>query len=276
VSDAAGTRLFALLGDPVRHSRSPVMQNAAFRAAGIDAVYVALRCSGDVVAGLIRAVAGAGGGGNVTVPHKAAAVAALDEASEAVRATGACNTFWLEDGRVRGDNTDVEGFARAALSLVPTLRGLEVLLLGAGGAAAAAARALLDHDVARVTFLARTASRARRLAERLDPGGTALEVADTEAAVHGLRFDLVVNATPLGLHHGDPQPIRLDRLGAAAAVLDMAYRPDGTEWVRAASASGVPSCDGTRMLLEQGAAAFRDWFRRDAPVAAMRDALSLS
>jgi shikimate dehydrogenase len=250
------------------------MQNAAFRSAGIDAVYVALRCGGAALPGLIRGIAGAGGGGNITVPHKAAAIAALDEASATVTATGACNTFWLEDDRIRGDNTDVEGFARAALSLVPTLRDLTVLLLGAGGGAAAAARALLDHAAAQVTILSRSPDRANRLVKRQDPAGSVLAVVESEAAVHGARFDLVVNATPLGLLAGQPLPFPLDRLDAAGAVVDMAYRPGGTEWVRKATALGVPSCDGTRMLLEQGAAAFRDWFGTDAPVAAMRQALS--
>jgi len=103
----ASTRVFALLGNPVSHSRSPLLHNAAFAAAGLDAVYVALRCAPDDVRGLLRGLAMAGGGGNVTVPHKAAAALALDWAEAEVALTGACNTFWLVDGQVCGANTDV-------------------------------------------------------------------------------------------------------------------------------------------------------------------------
>jgi shikimate dehydrogenase len=273
VSVSAATRLFALLGDPVRHSLSPPMHNAAMRTAGIDAVYVALRCGGNALPGLLRGLALAGGGGNITVPHKATAVAALDEGSAAVLATGACNTFWLDGHRIRGDNTDVAGFARAALSIVPALSGIRVLLLGAGGGAAAAVRALLDHGAAHIAILARSPDRAARLASRQDPEGAVVAIAPSEASLHDTSFDLVVNATPLGLRPGDAPPIGLDRLRSAGAVLDMTYRPGGTAWVRQAKALGVPACDGTRMLVEQGAAAFRVWFGVEPPIAAMRAAL---
>src|SRR5690606_22243888 len=109
----SATRLIALLGNPVAHSISPIFQNAAFRHAGVDGVYLALRCEGAAVPGLLRGIALAGGGGNVTVPHKEVAAEAVDEPTEAVRRTGACNTFWSEGDRIRGDNTDVVGSARA-------------------------------------------------------------------------------------------------------------------------------------------------------------------
>lgn len=273
MSVSSATRVFALLGDPVRHSLSPTLHNAAFRAAGIDAVYVAVRCDEHALPGLLRGIALAGGGGNVTVPHKTTAVAALDDASAAVLATGACNTFWLDGNRVRGDNTDVEGFARAALSVVPVLSGLEVLVLGAGGGAAAAVRALLEHGAARITVLARSPDRASRLAAHQDPAGAVVKLAGSEASLRDAGFDLIVNATPLGLRPEDPPPIGLDRLRAAGAVVDMTYRPGGTSWVRQASALGLPACDGMRMLVAQGAAAFRDWFGVDPPVAAMQAAV---
>ncbi len=110
----ASTRLLALLGDPVGHSLSPLIQNAALRHTGADGVYVALRCAAEDLLSLIRALARAQGGGNVTLPHKEKAASVVDVPSEAVRRTGACNTFWGgPDGRVHGDNTDVEGLRRA-------------------------------------------------------------------------------------------------------------------------------------------------------------------
>ena len=96
----SATRMLALLGDPVSHALSPVIQNAAFREAGVDGVYVALRCRSDDLSGLLQAIARAGGGGNVTLPHKERAAAVVDRSAEAVTRTGACNTFWEEDGEI--------------------------------------------------------------------------------------------------------------------------------------------------------------------------------
>jgi shikimate dehydrogenase len=156
---SAGTRFIGLLGDPVRHSLSPVFQNAAIRASGVDAIYLALRCSTETLPGLLRGIALAGGGGNVTVPHKRTAVDALDAVTDAVSATGACNTFWNEDGRVMGDNTDVAGFRGALRALVDgPVAGSRVLVLGAGGASRAVLQGLREERVEAVTILNRTES----------------------------------------------------------------------------------------------------------------------
>jgi shikimate dehydrogenase len=133
MSHGAETRLIALLGDPIAHSLSPGLQNAAIRAAGLDAVYLALRCDADHVHGLIRGIAGAGGGGNVTIPHKATAAEAVEVQSLAVQRTRACNTFWAEGGRLHGDNTDVAGFDAAARALIGAPAGARALVVGGGG-----------------------------------------------------------------------------------------------------------------------------------------------
>ncbi len=276
VAPTAATRVFAVLGDPVSHSLSPAIHNAAFTAAAIDAVYVALRCGAGDLAGLLRGLALAGGGGNVTVPHKAAAARALDRASDVVRRTGACNTFWAEGGEVRGDNTDVAGFDTAARALVGDPAGARALLVGAGGAASAAACALLDAG-ATLTVLNRTPERARALRRRLDPDGSRMGIADGAAALRGERFDLVVNATSLGLRADDPLPFDLASLASAGGVLDLVYAPpQGTPLVRAAIAAGIPAADGTAMLLAQAVAAQRRWSGGGAPEAAMRRALALA
>jgi len=272
---SATTRLFALLGDPVSHSASPRLYNAAFRAARLDAAYAALRCASDDVPGLVRGLARAGGGGNVTVPHKAVAAAALEEPAAAVDRTGACNTFWLEDGRIRGDNTDVAGFAAAATRLVPSLAGARVLLLGAGGAARAVVAALLDAPAERVLLRNRTRARADALLADIDAGAARgrLALAASDAALRHERFDLVVNATSLGLHPGDPLPLRLQTLGGADAVLDLAYSPSETPLVIAARALGIPAADGKEMLVAQAEAAFERWWGRRPPEGVMRAAL---
>ncbi len=260
------TRLLALLGDPVAHSLSPRLQNAAFRAAGVDGVYLPLRVGGEDLAGLLRGIARAGGGGNVTVPHKERAHAAVEVHAPAAARTGAVNTFWLENGRIHGDNTDVEGFVAAHGALAP--RPGPVLVLGAGGAARAvlAGLALLPEEArGPITVWNRSAERALALAGHFaaegPSGEDALAVTVAEgAAPHGGAWSLVVNATSLGLRDDDPLPLDLSDMGPGAAVLDLVYRPGGTRWVRTAQERGLRSADGLGMLVAQGKAAFRRWW----------------
>jgi shikimate dehydrogenase len=274
VTPTAGTRLLALLGDPVSHSLSPRFQNAALHALELDAVFVALRCSADAFPGLLRGLAHAGGAGNVTVPHKALAARTVERPSDAVVRTGACNAWWLEDGAIHGDNTDVAG-ARAAIS---TLLGREpagarVLLLGAGGAASAAVCALADAGAGQIVIANRTPERARALAERF--GGTRIDVVESVDALAGERFDLAINSTSLGLKPADPLPLDPDASKLAiGAALDFVYSPAETRWVHEMRARGIPAADGKEMLIQQGAAAFRRWWRRDPPLDVMRDALA--
>lgn len=278
---SAGTRSIALLGDPVSHSLSPRFQNAAFQAAGVDGVYLALRCGAEEFPGLLRGIARAGGGGNVTVPHKEAAAALVDLPTDAVRRTGACNTFWLEDGRIHGDNTDVAGFRAAVRALVGSPAHARVLLLGAGGAARAALLALLDDGVDTICLLNRTAARAEALrahvADQTRTLGQSRGRIDVAPALDALRtetFDLVVNATSLGLRADDPLPLSFDAGVRSGAALDLVYAPGETSWVREARARGFPAADGLEMLIQQGAAAFERWWGRQAPVAVMRAAVS--
>jgi len=266
------TRLLALLGDPVEHSLSPVVQNAAFRETGVDGVYLALACSAEDLPGFIGGIARAGGGGNVTLPHKEKAASVLDVSSEAVLRTGACNTFWGVDGKVHGDNTDVEGFGRALTSFLGRAPvGFRVLVLGAGGAARAALVSLLDAEVSEIFLRNRTVDRARAVSRRI--GGERVRVVESAEGVEGLDFDLVVNTTRLGLSADDPLPVDLGLLSRTGAVMDLVYGPEGTPFVRAAEALGIRAADGLEMLVQQGAVSFECWWDRPAPVEAMRDAL---
>jgi shikimate dehydrogenase len=270
---SAATRLIALLGDPVSHSLSPALQNAAFRHAGVEGVYLALRCGAEDFPGLVRGISGAGGGGNVTVPHKRLAADLVDVPTEAVRRTGACNTFWAERGRTHGDNTDVAGFDAAVRSLVGSPAGARVLLLGAGGAARAALYSLLQGRVDAVSLFNRTRERAETLREEFDPTGRRVHIVDRRRTLRTEGFDLVVNSTSLGLHADDSLPIQLGDLLRAGAVLDLVYSPTETAWVRQARSRGIPAADGLEMLVQQGAAAFQRWWGRPAPVEVMRAAV---
>lgn len=273
ISWSPATRLITLLGDPVSHSLSPAFQNAAIRAAGLDGVYLALRCDGADVPGLIRGIARAGGGGNITVPHKEVAAETVESRTSAVERTGACNTFWLEDGRVCGDNTDLAGVRAAARALAGDLAGMRVLLIGAGGAARAALAVLLEDGVDSIQLLNRTPSRAAALLEEF-PGTDRASIASGLEAVARERFDLVVNATSLGLRDDDPLPLPLDAIADFGAALDLVYSPGETRWVHAAREAGIPAADGIEMLLHQGAAAFERWWQMPAPIEAMRAALT--
>ncbi len=267
-----GTRVFAILGNPVAHSLSPAIQNAALRAAGFDGRYVAIACQPEDVGPVMRTLARAGGGGNVTVPHKRRAVAALDDAAAAVGRTGACNTFWGEGACIRGDNTDVEGTRRAMRALLAgPARGARVLLAGAGGGARAAVAALIDEDAAELQIINRTLARARAMAAEV--ADARVRVVSDARTLEGQAFDLVLNATSLGLDRHDPPAVDLHRLGPVGAVMDMVYAPSGTPLTHAARASGIPAMDGGEMLLRQGAAAFELWWGREAPLSAMREAL---
>lgn len=260
---SGSTRVFALLGDPVGHSLSPAMQNAAFRVLGLPAVYVAFRCGGNDVVGLMRALARAGGGGNVTVPHKEAAAAALDAPGARARAAGACNTFWACDGGVAGDNTDIAGVLAAVDELDPPAGSW--LIAGTGGGARAAALAARERGAA-VAVRSRDAARQRAFESWAVEAGLAL--APAEACT------VLVNATPLGLGADDPAPIAPDTAPHAAAALDMVYAPGETRWVRTLRAAGLRAVDGRTMLVAQGAAALERWFPGvRAPVEIMRAAV---
>jgi shikimate dehydrogenase len=255
----ASTRLLALLGDPVRHSLSPVMHNAALRALKLDAVYVALRCSAQDLPALLKGIANAGGGGNITIPHKQIAAANVERATDAVRRTGACNTYWLEQGQVCGDNTDVEGFLRAIGAAFGNVSGARVLLLGAGGAARAVLAGLNALGVDSVHVLARTKTRAHEIASVLAGSTVRFKTGPTDATED---FDLVINATPLGIHDGDALPIPIERLGSETRVFDLVYRPGAKSarcgWQRDAVAAG---CCRVRSLVGPGGTA-RDHAQR--------------
>ena len=257
------TRVFALLGDPVAHSLSPAMHNAAFRVLGIDAAYVPLPCSAENVTSLMRSLASAGGGGNVTVPHKEVAVGALDRPSERVAQAGACNTFWWEDGALLGDTTDVDGVLAAVDRL--DVDADAWLVIGTGGSARAVAEAARLRG-ARLAVVSRDPARRAAFVSRA--AGLGVESAAPEEAT------LVINATPVGLRANDPLPLPLTATPSALAVLDMVYRPGCTHWVREHRLAGRRADDGREVLIAQGAAALARWFPlHDPPVEVMRAAV---
>jgi shikimate dehydrogenase len=243
------------------------MHNAALAAVGLaDWRYLRLPLPPDLFEETARALAAAGFRGvNVTIPHKEAALAVADEASDAARAIGAANTLTFEDGAIKADNTDAPGLLAA---LGEPVEGRRALVLGAGGSGRAAAWALARAG-AEVAIWNRTPERAQAVAGAV--GGRA--VAAPEPA------EIVVNATSVGLQ--DPEmtfkalPIRADELTAGSLVVDLVYRVGGTRFLEAARSRGARVVDGLEVLVAQGAASFERWTGKDAPHEAMRQAVTI-
>ena len=258
-----------LLGDPVSHSFSPAFQNAALKSAKIPLVYEAVRVAKPGLRPLFRVLKKESAAGNVTVPHKIAVYEFCDELSELATRVGAVNVFWFKSGRLHGDNTDVGGFDFAARALMggdPS--GARVVLLGAGGAAAAVLAAVEAWTGATVSLVARNAERAEALARRFP------DVARVETNAYHVIADatLVVNATPIGQREAE-QPLEVALIPRSTAVLDLVYARGGTPWVRAARSQGNRAADGLTMLLEQGALSFQRWFGIEPDREAMRQSL---
>jgi shikimate dehydrogenase len=238
------------------------MHAAAFDALGLAAVYVSVRTGPGSVPWLMRALAAADGGGNVTIPHKQVAAGAVDELRGAALMLEACNTFWAEDGRLIGDNTDVAGVL-AAVEELDVPEG-PWLVVGTGGSARAVAAAAAARGAA-IALRSRSAVRA----EAFMQWASALGV--TEAAADDCV--LAVNATPVGLAD-EAQPLSFGGLPALTAVLDLVYRPAETAWVRSARGRGLRAADGRGVLVAQGSESLSRWFPGiRPPLAAMRSAV---
>ena len=267
--------LAVLLAHPAGHSLSPAMHDAAFEALGMDGRYVAWDVPPDALADAVaRLRAGADLlGANVTVPHKEAVVAHLDELTPEARRLGAVNTIVRRGGRLLGHNTDAIGLA-AALAGLPTPPGPgRALVLGAGGAARAALAVLRDAG-ANVAVFNRTHARAERLAAEWRSQGDVRAVAAEALADAVAGADWLVNTTSVGMHGGPPgSPLPEGVLPRAGAVVDLVYRPRPTPLLRAAAAAGLVTHDGLEMLLQQGAAAFEAWTGQRPPLGSMREAL---
>jgi shikimate dehydrogenase len=263
---SAATALCGILLHPAGHTRSPAMHNAAFRALGLDAVYLAF----DVVpAALPAAIAGARALGirqlAISLPHKQAVVELLDEIDDTARRIGAVNTVTRRpDGRLVGSNTDWLGAVRA-LERERALSGARAVVLGAGGAARAVVFGLLARG-ASVVVLNRTPERARELAAALGAQG-----AGPLAGLGRTPFDVLVNATAVGLAR-DESPVPAEALPPGALVMDTVYEPERTRLLRDAEARGARAIGGKWMLVHQAAEQLRLWTGREAPIAVMAEA----
>jgi shikimate dehydrogenase len=279
-----------IFGDPVAHSLSPQMQNAALRSCEIDMQYGRFHIRVNELRLALRLLRQLNFVGiNLTVPHKAAGFAQIDAADASASLCGAVNTVRLDDKKLIGWNTDAEGFSRAVRSEFSIgLRDLRVMLLGAGGGTghAIACQCALEN-CERLVLVNRTPARTSALVERLRPFFDEARVVGPVERLESVAWqenairaqladiDLIVNATPLGLNPSDSAPIPARLLAPHHMVFDCVYGPSKTPFVRAADEAGARGVNGLSMLLEQGALSFSIWFNREAPIEAMRAAIAL-
>jgi shikimate dehydrogenase len=261
------TRLAAVIGQPIRHSLSPAVLNAAFAAAGVDWAFLALEVPDGEGAAAVRAMRTLGLGGlSVTMPHKAAAHAAVDETTAVAAELEAVNcVFWRND-RLVGDNTDGPGFVDAVRRDGGLeVAGLRCVVVGAGGAGRAVVRALGAAGAADVAVVNRSPEPARRAAALAGAAGRVGSAADVPGA------DLVVNATSLGMGLAPDEPLPCDpvALHAGQVVADLVYHPLVTPLLAAAEAQGARTVGGLGMLVHQAAHAFVRWTGAEAPIEAM-------
>ena len=258
------------------HSRSPGMQNAGFAACGIDAEYLKLEVAPEEFPDFIDYAFENLAGFNLTVPHKQIILPYLDEIDPDAKRIGSVNTVKVLPGRrLAGCSTDGIGFEEAVrFRLGMELFGRSCLLLGCGGAARAVAFRIVGAGAAKLWIANRSVERARKLAEELGGNAEALALNDRDGLAAALdKAELLIQATSLGLHADDAPPIDLGLLDAVdeLAVIDLVYLP--TPLLAKAAARHFGYCDGSEMLLRQGAASFRFWTGKEPPVEAMRQGM---
>jgi shikimate dehydrogenase len=276
-----------VLGDPVEHSLSPQMQDAAVNHCKIDMQYARFHIlPGELGDALNRMRELQFVGLNLTLPHKVAAPELVDQLDEDAKQIGATNVVKIERGKMHGFNTDGRGFARAIREEFSVdLRDLRVMILGAGGAARAIALECAKSHCERLVTANATFEKGERLAQKLRdffvgpkvfgpvPRLQAIHWEESAFQFQIANVDLVVNATPVGLNRGDPSPIPSRLLAPHLMVYDTIYSAAQTPLVTAALEAGARATNGLSMLLHQGALAFEIWFERPAPLEVMRQAL---
>jgi shikimate dehydrogenase len=270
------TLLYGIFGYPIAHSLSPLMHNTAFAHHGFDAVYLPFGVHPAHLEIAVKSIAALHiRGVNVTIPHKQAVMAWLDELSPEARLIGAVNTIHLRDGRLHGYNTDGMGFLCALEEVGSEVAGRTVMLLGAGGAARAIAVQLCLSGIRRLHLVNRTPTRAEELARFLKQNVphadiSVVSMGASSLAAHLPHSDIVVNATSVGMHPGDPMVLPSTALGPRHLVCDIVYRPLQTPLLRAAQQQGARTVDGLGMLLHQGAKAFEIWTEHVFPISLIR------
>jgi len=268
------TNTYAVIGDPIDHSLSPNIHNAAFRHLELEHTYIAYKIpTGELAAGIDALKAIKIAGFNVTVPHKIEMMKFLDEMDTTCKVIGAVNTVLNENGKLKGYNTDMIGFLDPIKKKNLTIKNSQVLLLGAGGAARAIITAMIKEKASKISIVNRTQENANKLADFAKKiGGNVDTISIQEANKLITDYKFIINSTSIGMRN-EPSPISTENIGKNSIVYDIVYQPINTDLIKKSKENGATIIYGYEMLLSQAACSFEIWHKMEAPYDVMKKTL---
>lgn len=268
-------KTYCIIGDPIDHSLSPAIHNAAFTTLGLNCSYIAFKVQEGQLKNSMDSLRAINiGGFNVTMPHKVTVLNYVDGSDKIVEMVGAANTVNNEGGKFHAYNTDVVGFIEPLRQRKIDLNGFEVLILGAGGAARAVAVALSqEKGVSKINIFNRDIDRSTNLANIINKSGIeASIISQNDVQKIAFRSNLIINTTPLGMKN-EQSLIKTSSISKESIVYDIVYKPIETKLLENAKTAGAQVIYGYEMLLEQAIASFKIWFRIDPPIESMKKVL---
>ena len=267
-------KTYAVIGDPIDHTLSPNIHNAAFRSLDLDCTYIAYKIQKDELPSGIQALKAINiTGFNVTIPHKIEMLKLLDEMDTTCKVIGAVNTVLNDDGKLKGYNTDMVGFLDPIKRKNLIIKDSQVLLLGAGGASRAIITGMIKEKAKKITIANRTINNANNLAAFAKKLGGNVNIVSLEEANELVsEYKFIINSTSLGMNN-EASPISTDGIGKNSIVYDIIYRPVNTDLIKKSKENGATIIYGYEMLLSQAACAFEIWHKMEAPYDAMKKAL---
>lgn len=265
------TKVLGIFGFPVEHTLSPAMHNSAFKALGLDMCYLPFKVSPENLPHAVNAIKALNIlGVNTTIPHKERVIPLLDEIDSEASFIGAVNTIVNSNGRLKGYNTDGRGFIHSLMEEGVSINNKEIFIIGAGGASRAIGY-YLSEKAKRVSIYDIDQGKLESLVSDLNTIRKNVFISNDTKEIKG--FDIVINATPLGLKPEDPLPVDADIITSGMTICDLIYKK--TELLKIANAKGAKTIDGSGMLLWQGVLAFELWTGLKPPVDIMRKALRI-
>ena len=271
----ADFKTYCIIGDPIDHSLSPAIHNAAFNTLGLNCSYIALRVQEGQLKNSIDSLRAINiGGFNVTMPHKVKVLNYVDRCDQTVQLVGAANTVNNEEGKFCAYNTDVAGFIRPLRERKISFKGVEVLILGAGGAARAVVVALSgERGIANINIFNRNTDRSTNLSKLVkELGLKASIVSNDDIQKIASKSELIINTTPLGMSN-EESLIKSASISKDSIVYDIVYKPINTKLLVNAKTAGAQVVYGYEMLLEQATASFKIWLKMDPPIDSMKKVL---
>ena len=268
-------KTYCIIGDPIDHSLSPAIHNAAFTTLGLNCSYIAFRVQEGQLKNSMDSLRAINiGGFNVTMPHKVTVLNYVDRSDKIAEMVGAANTVNNEGGKFHAYNTDVVGFIEPLRQRKIDLNGFEVLILGAGGAARAVAVALSqEKGVSKINIFNRDIDRSTSLANMINKSGIEIGIiSQNDVQKIAFRSNLIINTTPLGMKN-EQSLIKTSSISKESIVYDIVYKPIETKLLENARTAGAQIIYGYEMLLEQAIASFKIWFRIDPPIESMKKVL---